>query len=108
LFAEAGLEEIVTPKVHADCLHIFHQYTIRCERRDELMVHLKQAGVGTEVYYPVPLHLQECFAYLNYQTGDLPASEQAAREALSLPIYPEMTEEMQRYVVEKIVEFYQG
>jgi dTDP-4-amino-4,6-dideoxygalactose transaminase len=108
LLAEAGLEEVITPRVRPGRRHIYNQYTIRCERRDELMVHLKQAGVGTEVYYPVPLHLQECFAYLNYQTGDLPASEQAAREALSLPIYPEMTEEMQRYVVEKIIEFYQG
>jgi dTDP-4-amino-4,6-dideoxygalactose transaminase len=108
LFAEAGLEEIVTPKVHADCLHIFHQYTIRCERRDELKAFLQQEGVGAEVYYPVPLHLQECFAFLGYGGGELPEAERAARECLSLPIYAELTDEQQRRVVEKIAEFYRG
>lgn len=107
LIAQAGLEEVTTPKVHADSWHIFHQYTIRCARRDELKNHLSQAGIGTEIYYPVPLHLQECFAFLGYKAGDLPETEKAAQECLSLPIYPELSAEQQDYVVEKIAEFYQ-
>lgn len=106
LFTEAGLEEVTTPRAYPGRRHIYNQYTIRCAARDELMAWLKEQGIGTEVYYPVPLHLQECFAYLGYGAGDLPASEQASRECLSLPIYPELTDEMQRYVVEKIDEFY--
>jgi len=106
LFAEAGLEEVTTPRAYPGRRHIYNQYTIRCAARDELMAWLKEQGIGTEVYYPVPLHLQECFAYLGYSAGDQPVSEQAARECVSLPIYPELTEEMQRYVVEKIDEFY--
>jgi len=108
LFAEAGLEEVITPVAHPDRRHIYHQYTIRCAQRDELMAHLRREGVGTEIYYPVPLHLQECFAYLGYHPGALPASEQAARESLSLPVYPELTAEMQGYVVERIAGFYQS
>ncbi|MDQ3013710.1 MAG: DegT/DnrJ/EryC1/StrS family aminotransferase [Acidobacteriota bacterium] len=108
LFKEAGLTEIVTPKVHPNGRHIFHQYTIRSPRRDELKAHLQAAGIGVEIYYPLPLHQQECFAFLGYKLGDLPITEQAARECLSLPIYPELTAEQQQYVVEKIVEFYQG
>ena len=105
LFAEAGVEEVVIPTIRPNRRHIFNQYTIRCSRRDELMNFLKRQGVGSEIYYPVPLHLQECFAYLGYKPGDLPVTEQASRECLSLPIYPELTEEMQQYVVEKIAEF---
>jgi dTDP-4-amino-4,6-dideoxygalactose transaminase len=106
LFAEAGLEEVTTPMAHPGCRHIYNQYTIRCAARDDLMAYLKEQGIGTEIYYPVPLHLQECFAYLGYSAGHLPVSEQAARECLSLPIYPELTEAMQHYVVDKIAEFY--
>jgi dTDP-4-amino-4,6-dideoxygalactose transaminase len=106
LFAEACVEEVTTPAVRPNRRHIFNQYTIRCSRRDELMDFLKRRGVGSEIYYPAPLHLQECFAHLGYKPGDLPATERASRECLSLPIYPELTEEMQRYVVEKIAEFY--
>ncbi len=108
LFAEAGLSQVITPKVKPGRRHVYNQYTIRCERRSELMAYLRQEGIGTEIYYPVPLHLQECFAYLGYSAGDLPVSERAARESLSLPIYPELTEEMQGYVVEKIIEFYRA
>ncbi|MFN7946119.1 MAG: DegT/DnrJ/EryC1/StrS family aminotransferase [Blastocatellia bacterium] len=108
LFAEAALEEITTPVAHPGYRHIYNQYTIRCARRDELMAWLKEQGIGTEIYYPVPLHLQECFAYLGGRPGDLPASEKAAHECLSLPVYPELTAEMQQYVVEKIAEFYQA
>ncbi len=105
LFTEAGVREVVTPLRRPDRRHIFNQYTIRCPWRDDLMEYLKRQGVGSEIYYPAPLHLQDCFKYLGYTAGDLPHTEQAARECLSLPIYPELTEEMQRYVVEKIAEF---
>ncbi|MFN0084282.1 MAG: DegT/DnrJ/EryC1/StrS family aminotransferase [Blastocatellia bacterium] len=106
LFAAAGLEEITPPADHADSVHIFHQYTIRARRRDELKAHLQAAGVGTEVYYPVPLHLQECFAFLGHGAGDLPETERASRECLSLPIYPELTAEQQDYIVDRIAGFY--
>ncbi len=106
LFAEAVVEEVTTPAVRTNRRHIFNQYTIRCSRRDELMDFLKRRGVDSEIYYPVPLHLQECFSYLGYKSGDFPMTERASRECLSLPIYPELTEEMRRYVVEKIAEFY--
>jgi len=107
-FKAAGIEEIVLPKAHADSRHIYNQYTIRCQRRDELKAHLQAAGIGTEVYYPVPLHLQECFAFLGGKLGDLPVTEQAMRECLSLPIYAELAAEQQQYVVEKIAEFYKA
>jgi dTDP-4-amino-4,6-dideoxygalactose transaminase len=106
LFAEAGLEEVVTPAARLGLRHVYHQYTVRCRRRDELKEHLTRRGVGSEIYYPVPLHLQECFAGMGYRAGDLPEAERAAREVLSLPIYPELTEEMQRYVVDTVAEFY--
>lgn len=106
LFQSAGIEEITLPKIHEDCRHIFNQYTIRCSRRDELKTHLQQSGIGTEVYYPVPLHLQKCFEFLGYGVGDLPETELAALECLSLPIYSELAAEQQQYVVEKIAEFY--
>jgi dTDP-4-amino-4,6-dideoxygalactose transaminase len=106
LFAEAGVEEVTTPAVRPNRRHIFNQYTIRCSRRDELMDFLKRRGVGTEIYYPAPLHLQECFSYLGYKPGDLPVTERTSRECLSLPIYSELTEEMRQYVVENIAGFY--
>lgn len=108
LFAEAGLEEIVRPTVHADSVHIFHQYTIRAPRRDALRAYLQEAGIGSEVYYPVPLHLQECFAFLGHTAGDLPETERAAGECLSLPIFPELTEEQQQYIVDTIAKFYRS
>jgi dTDP-4-amino-4,6-dideoxygalactose transaminase len=107
LFAAGGLDEfLMTPRTKEHRRHIYHQYTLRCSRRDELMEHLRSAGIGCEVYYPVPLHRQECFAYLGYQPGSLPASEQLAADALSLPIYAELDDQMQDYVVEKVTEFY--
>ncbi len=108
LFADAALEEVTTPAAHPGHRHIYNQYTIRCARRDELMEYLKEQGIGTEIYYPVPLHLQECFAYLGGRAGTLPVSEQTALECLSLPVYPELTAEMQQYVVERIAEFYRA
>jgi dTDP-4-amino-4,6-dideoxygalactose transaminase len=104
LFGEAGLE-IGLPTVATD-RHIFNQYVIRAEDRDGLRARLQQRGVGTEVYYPVPMHLQECFAYLGYKAGAFPQSERAASETLALPIYPELTEAQARYVVEAIQDFF--
>jgi dTDP-4-amino-4,6-dideoxygalactose transaminase len=108
LFAEAGFAgssgSVGLPTVSAD-RHIFNQYVIRVQRRDELQVALKQRGVGTEVYYPVPMHLQECFGYLGLPAGSFPESERAALETLALPIHPELTEAQARYVVDCIREF---
>jgi dTDP-4-amino-4,6-dideoxygalactose transaminase len=108
LLSEAGLVEegtVVLPKVVMS-RHIFNQYVIRVPKRDALRAYLGDQGVGSEVYYPVPLHLQECFKELGYQKGDLPESEKAAEETLALPIYPELTEEQLQYVVECIVAFF--
>ena len=106
LFASAGLDNIKLP-VENQGRHIYNQFVISLpEKRDDLRMFLKKAEIGTEVYYPVPMHLQDCFSYLNYQKGDFPISENAALHTLALPVYPEITEEQQAYVVEKIKEFY--
>ncbi len=99
---------VATPKVRPGNTHIFHQYTVRVPDRDKLREHMSSKGVGTEVYYPVPLHLQECFASLGYKAGDLPEAERAAAECLSLPVYPELTEEQQRYVAGALLEYVEG
>jgi len=96
---------VITPTEDPDCRHIYNQYTIRLEHRDKLIEFLKEKGVGTEIYYPVPLHLQECYAGLGYAEGSLPVSEKAAREVVSLPIFPELTAEEREYVVKCITEF---
>ena len=106
-FGEAGLgAKLRTPLAIAGHRHIFNQYVVRAQRRDALKARLTERGIGTEIYYPVPLHLQKCFAYLNHGTGDFPHSEQAAQETLALPIYPELTHEQLAYVVATIAEFY--
>ena len=88
--------------------HTYNQYVIRAERRDELQKFLKTRGVATAIYYPLALHLQECFASLGYKKGDFPESEKASVEVLALPIYPELRADQQEYVVSIIKEFYAG
>jgi len=112
LFAEAGLVEagsgkanVLLPKVAMN-RHIFNQYVIRVSERDQLQTYLKNHGVGTEVYYPVPMHIQECFAYLGHKAGEFPKSESAANETLALPIYPELSEAQLRYVVDCVRDFF--
>jgi len=109
LFRECGLDSIVTlPQEPDGYSHIFNQFVIRAPRRDELRAHLTSRGVGTEIYYPVPFHLQECFADLGYPSGAFPISEAAAREVLALPIYGALTPAQLRLVVEAIAAFYHG
>ena len=89
--ALAGVPGVRTPVVQAENESIFNQYTLRAERRDDLAAYLKKKSIGTKVYYPLPLHLQPCFAYLGYKPGSYPESERAAAEVISLPIFPELT-----------------
>jgi dTDP-4-amino-4,6-dideoxygalactose transaminase len=104
--AFAGLSEVKTPSVDPQNVSIYNQYTLRVERRDELQSHLKSRGIGHSVYYPLPLHLQPCFAYLGFREGACPESERAAKEVVSLPIYPELTEGQLDEVVGAVRGFY--
>ena len=105
-FAAAGLAgRVVTPVALPGYRHIYNQYVIRVPDRDALRAYLADSGIGTEVYYPVPLHMQECFAYLGYQPQDCPESARAARETLALPIFPELTETQLQHVVDSIAAF---
>ena len=114
LFAQSGLIErgiIKTPvEAYKDSgdrnHHIYNQYTLRTRSRDKLQEYLKEQGVSTAIYYPLPLHLQECFKDLGYLKGDLPEAEKASGSVISLPVYPELTDEQQEYIVEKISGFF--
>jgi len=107
LLEETDLKvEFTPPFVRSSVRHIFHQYVIRAaHQRDAVIKHLSQNGVGSKVYYPVPLHLQKCFSYLGYSNGQFPEAERAAKETLALPCFPEITEEQQRYVVDVLAKF---
>jgi dTDP-4-amino-4,6-dideoxygalactose transaminase len=106
-FARADLGGAVqTPPRVASGRHIYNQYVLRVRDRNPLRQHLMAAGVGTEIYYPVPLHLQKCFAYLGYRSGQFPESERAAEETVALPIYPELENAQLQYVVDSIADFY--
>jgi len=116
LFQEAGLagppgdlhagRPVTLPAIAPGRTHIFYVYAIRVHARDRLRAFLAERGIGTEVYYPLPLHLQKCFAALGYRAGDFPEAERAAQESLALPMYPELTEAQQAYVVEQIASLY--
>lgn len=113
LFAAAGLGSasdssapVRLPITHPHAKHVFHQYTIRTQRRDELRAFLQEQGIDTQIYYPVPLHLQPALAFLGYRPGDLPETEAAASEALSLPMFAELTDDEQQAVVSAIADFF--
>lgn len=104
--AFADIPELVTPYIDPANTSIYNQYTIRVPQRDALQAHLKARGIGSAVYYPLPLHLQPCFAYLGYQEGQCPESEQAAKEVVSLPVYPELTGAQRDEVVAAVRQFF--
>lgn len=101
-----GLNNIVTPREDKKCKHIYHQYTVRAQKRNELLNYLQQNNIFPRIYYPKPLHLQECLKFLGYKEGDFPQSEKTAKEVLSLPVYAEISNEQIDFVVQKVKEFY--
>jgi dTDP-4-amino-4,6-dideoxygalactose transaminase len=108
-FAAADLAgNLTTPAAAVEGRHIFNQYIVRAKDRDALREHLTARSIGTEIYYPVPLHLQKCFAYLNHAPGDFPESERAAAETLALPVYPELTQAQLDHVIASVADFYRS
>ncbi len=107
-FGRAGVAGLITPRAGGPGRHVWNQFVLRVPQRDALRTFLAQRGVGTEIYYPVPLHLQRCFAYLGYRSGDFPQAERAAAETLALPIYAELDESQLQYVVSQVAAFYAG
>ena len=108
LFANAGIDDVIKLPVEKEDRHIYNQFVICVkDKRDDLRLFLNDVGVGTEIYYPIPMHLQECFLSLNYKNGDFPMAEYAALHTLALPIYPELSDDQLAYVVEKIVAFFE-
>jgi dTDP-4-amino-4,6-dideoxygalactose transaminase len=104
--AFADLADVQTPYVEPCNVSIFNQYTLRVARRDDLQSFLKERGIGTSIYYPLPLHLQPCFAYLGYKSGSCPEAERAAAEVISLPIFPELTQGQLDEVIAAVRAFY--
>ncbi len=100
------IPDLRLPITQYENIHIYHQYVIRVRERDRLREYLFNEGVGTDIYYPLPLHLQDCFSFLNHRRGDFPNSEKASEEVLALPIYPELTEDQQLFIVDRIRAFY--
>lgn len=106
-FGKAGLgARVGLPTVVPSARHVWNQYVVRVPQRDALRAHLSAAGVGTEIYYPIPLHLQQCFSYLGHRPGDFPVAEQAAEQSLALPIFPELQPQQLDYVVDRIAAFF--
>ena len=103
-----GVGQVVVPTAPAGFVHIYHQYVIRAERRDELKAFLQERGVGSMIYYPIPLHQQTCFRFLGYRRGDLPHTEKAAREVLALPVFAELRRDEVDEVCAGIKAFYSG
>jgi dTDP-4-amino-4,6-dideoxygalactose transaminase len=104
--AFAEVEQVQTPYCVPGGTHIYNQYIIRVPKRDELQSFLREQEIGNAIYYPIPLHLQECFDSLGYKVGDFPEAEKAAQETIALPVYPELTREQQDFVIETIQKFY--
>jgi dTDP-4-amino-4,6-dideoxygalactose transaminase len=97
---------IILPRIEDETSHIFHQYVIRVDERDKFQAFLKEKGIQTGIYYPVPLHLQECFAHFGYKTGDFPVAEKAALTSLALPVFPELKKIEKDYIVKSAREFF--
>ena len=109
LFEQTGLlkaGKVQLPTEAEGMIHVYNQFVILVEDRDKLITHLKENGIGTEIYYPLPLHLQPCFANLGFQKGDFPVSEKAADSSMAIPVHPDLTLEDQQYVVDSIAMFY--
>lgn len=104
----AGIPQVKTPHIAPEAVSIYNQYTLICEDRDALLEYLRSRDVGCAVYYPRPLHLQDCFVDLGYRAGDMPVSEETSRKVLSIPIYPELSEAQKLYVFDVIRDFYRG